>query len=80
MRKLLQNQKDNGYQKFITKCDRDLLQSALGYYKMRQTTVIKKLLQSAAEVYYKVRQVLQSVTACYYKVCQVLHSVTVITK
>ena len=47
---------------------------------MRQTTVIKNLLQSATEVYYKVRQVLQSVTGCYYKVRQVLQSVTVITK
>ena len=29
---------------------------------MRKKTVIKKLLQSVTEVYYKVRQVLQSVT------------------
>ena len=35
---------------------------------MKQKTVIKKLLQSVTEVYYKVRQVLQSVTDCYYKV------------
>ena len=47
---------------------------------MRQKTVIKNLLQSVKEVYYKVRQVLQSVTGCYYKVRQVLQSVTVITK
>ena len=31
---------------------------------MRQKTVIKTLLQSAAEVYYKVRQVLQTMTDC----------------
>ena len=31
------------------------------FYKMRQKTVIKKLLQSVTEVYYKVCQVLQSV-------------------
>ena len=35
------------------------------YYKMRQKTVIKNLLQSATEVYYKVRHVLQSVTGCF---------------
>ena len=35
---------------------------------MKQKTVIKKLLQSVTEVYYKVRQVLQSVTDCYFKV------------
>ena len=29
---------------------------------MRQKTVIKKILQSLTEVYYKVRQVLQSMT------------------
>ena len=62
--------------------------------KMRQKTIITKLLQSVTEVYYKVRQVLQSVadcyckvrqvlqsvTGCYYKVCQVLQIATVITK
>ena len=32
-------------------------------YQMRQKTVIKKLLQSATEVYYKVRQVFQSVSS-----------------
>ena len=61
---------------------------------MRLKTVIKKLLQSATEIdykviqvlqivtdcYYKVRQVLQSVAGCYYYVRQVLQSVTVITK
>ena len=47
---------------------------------MRRTTVIKNLLQSETEFYYKVRQVLQSVKGCYYKVRQVLQSVTVITK
>ena len=47
---------------------------------MRQKAVIKNLLQSVIEVYYKVRQVLQSATDCYYKVRQVLQSVTVITK
>ena len=47
---------------------------------MRQTTVIKNLVQIATEVYYKVRQALQSVRDCYYKVRQVLQSVRVITK
>ena len=61
---------------------------------MRQKIVIKNLLQSVTEVYYKLRQVLQgvsgitkcdrlllqSVTGCYYKVRQVLQSVTVISK
>ena len=41
----------------ITKCG--------SYYKIRQKTVIKKLVQSVTEVYYKVRQVLQSVTYFY---------------
>ena len=45
---------------------------------MKQKKNIAKLLQSATEVYYKVRQVLQSVTDCYYKVRQVLQSATVI--
>ena len=45
---------------------------------MRRTTVIKNLLQSETECYYKVRQVLQSMKGCYYKVRQVLQSVTVI--
>ena len=34
---------------------------------MRQATVMKNLLQSAAEVYYKVCQVLQRMTKVYYK-------------
>ena len=48
---------------------------------MRQKAVIRKLLQSATEVYYKVHEVLQSVTEVHYKVYQVLQSVAaVITK
>ena len=49
---------------------------------MRQKTVIKNLLQSITEVYYKVHQVLQSTSGItkydrlYYKVRQVLQSVT----
>ena len=50
------------------------------YQKMRQKTVITKLLRSVTEVYYKVRKVLQGMTDCYYKVHQVLQSSTVITK
>ena len=50
------------------------------YQKMRQKTVITKLLQSVTEVYYKVRKVLQGMTDCCYKVHQVLQSSTVITK
>ena len=41
-------------------------------------TIVK--VQSATEVYYKMRQVLQSVTDSYYKVHQVLQTLTVITK
>ena len=53
---------------------------------MRKKTVITKFLQSATEVYYKVRQILQSATVItkrdrlYHKVRQVLQSATVITK
>ena len=46
------------------------------HFKIRQKTVITKLLQSVIEVYYKARQVLQSVIDCYYKVRQDLQSVT----
>ena len=37
---------------------------------MRQETVIKKLSQNETEVYFKVPQVLQSVAELYYKVRQ----------
>ena len=47
---------------------------------MRQKTVIKNLLQSVTEVYYKIRQILESVTEVYYKVHQVSQSVSGITK
>ena len=47
---------------------------------MRQTTVIKNLLENATEVYNKEREVLQSMAEVYYKVCQVLQSVSSITK
>ena len=47
---------------------------------MRHKKIITKLLQSATEVYYKVRQVLQSVTGCYYKGHQVLQRAKVISK
>ena len=43
---------------------------------MRQKTVIKNLLQSVTEVYYKVCQILESVTEVFYKVHQVLQSVS----
>ena len=43
---------------------------------MRQKTVIKNLLQSVTEVYYKIRQILESVTEVYYKVHQVSQSVS----
>ena len=42
MRQLLQNETENSYAKFITNCDRSLLQSASGitkcdsYYKVRR--------------------------------------------
>ena len=67
MGQLLQNETENSYQKFITKCDRGLLQSASSFTK-------------CDHCYYNVPQVLQSVTGCYYKVRQVLQSVTFITK
>ena len=67
MGQLLQNETENSYQKFITKCDRGLLQSASSIAK-------------CDHCYYNVPQVLQSVTGCYYKVRQVLQSVTFITK
>ena len=35
---------------------------------MRQATVMKDLLQSATEFYYKVCQILQRMTKVYYKV------------
>ena len=47
---------------------------------MRKKTVIKNLLQSVTEVYYKIRQILESVTEVYYKVHQVSQSVSGITK
>ena len=56
--------------KFITKCDRGLLQSMSdikmsdlteAYYKEHQ------ILQNVKDRYYKVHQVLQSVTGCYCK-------------
>ena len=47
---------------------------------MRQKTVIKNLLQSVTEVYYKIRQILESVTEVYYKVHQVSQSVSGVTK
>ena len=55
--------------KFITKCDRGLLQS-MSDIKMSDLT----------EAYYKEHQILQNVKDRYYKVHQVLQSVTVITK
>ena len=42
MRQLLQNETENSYQKFTTKCDRGLLQSASGIIKCDRL-----LLQSA---------------------------------
>ena len=47
VRQLLQNETENSYQEFITKCDRGLFQSALGitkcvrYYKVWQTVITK---------------------------------------
>ena len=45
MRKLLQNETENSYQKLITKCDRGLLQSASGITKSDRL-----LLQSASGI------------------------------
>ena len=57
-----------------------MIQSQAVIKKIRQKTVIRKLLQRVTEVYYKVHRVLQSVTEAYYKVCQVLQSASGITK
>ena len=56
MRQLLQNETENSYRKFVTKCDRGLLQSASGITKCNRL-----LLQSASgntkcDSYYKVRR------------------------
>ena len=55
MRQLLQNETENSYQKFITKCDKGLLQCASGIAKCGRS-----LLQSASGItkcdsYYKAR-------------------------
>ena len=68
MRQLLQNETENSYQKFITKCDRGLLQSVLGITKCERL-----LLQSASGITKCDRLLLQSasgITKCdsYYKV------------
>ena len=55
MRKLLQNETDSSYQKFITKCDRVLLQSASGITKCDRI-----LLQSALGIKRCDRLLLQS--------------------
>ena len=47
VRQLLENETENSHQKFITKCDRGLLQSASGitkcarYYKVLQAVITK---------------------------------------
>ena len=68
MRQLLQNETENSYQKFVTKCDRGLLQSASGITKCDRL-----LLQSASGITKCDRLLLQSasgITKCdsYYKV------------
>ena len=68
VRQLLQNETENSYQKFITKCDRGLLQSASGITKCDRL-----LLQSASSITKCDRLLLQSVTGItkcdsYYKV------------
>ena len=68
MRQLLQNETENSYEKFITKCDIGLLQSASGI-----TKCYRLLLQSASGITNYDRLLLQStsgVTKCnsYYKV------------
>ena len=89
VRQLLKSEIKSSCYKVITKCDKNLLQSASGITKcdrllLQSVSGITKcgrlLLQSVTDCYYKVRQVLQSVTDCYYKVRQVLQSATVITK
>ena len=74
MRKIIQNETDNSYQKFISNCDRVL--KCVRHYKVRQ------VLQSVTGYYYKVHQVLKMwqavITKCvkYYKVWQLLQSDT----
>ena len=70
MRKLLQNETDNSYQKFYYEVRQGFIKKCVRYCKVCQ------VVQSVADCYYKVFQVLQSVTGCYYKVRQVLQSVT----
>ena len=55
MKRLLQNATENSYQKFVTKCNKGLLQSASGI-----TMCVRLLLQSASGItkcdsYYKVK-------------------------
>ena len=50
------------------------------YLKMRQKTVIIKFLKCVTKVYCKVRQILQSVAEVCYKVCQISKSVSGITQ
>ena len=64
MRQLLQNETENSYQKFITKCDRCLLQRASGITKCDRL-----LLQIASGIterdsYYKVRRNTRPIVAC----------------
>ena len=62
MRQLLQNETENSYQKFVTKCDRGLLQSASGITKCDRL-----LLQSVSGITKCDRLLLQSapgITKC----------------
>ena len=47
---------------------------------MRQRIVIKNLLESATEAYYKMRQILQCVTEVYCKVFHVLQRESAVIK
>ena len=48
--------------------------------QVRVRYIVLQVLQSATEIYGKVRQVLQGVTGIYYKVIEVLQSQIVIKK
>ena len=93
--KVLQNETENRSQKFITQCDRGLLQTTSGITNcdkglLQTASGITKcdggLLQTASGIttcdggFYKVRQVLLSVIVVYYKVRQVLQSALGIRK
>ena len=60
MRQLLQNETENGHQKFITKCDRELLQSVSGITKCNRLLLQNASGLTKCDSYYKVRRNISS--------------------